>query len=480
MSLSARQIFDNRPDKVPVRDLNIANGKLYTERFIQRLLKAQLSDNHFYSQEDLRERFGLPRGEPPFAILKSGGKLFAVHNSELGKGMSSSISPAQDLQSGEWIALKKFQPLAKVEQEFEERYQSKLAEQSEEKRAAFEKRHQEFREIFYKNKLAATSATLAKEFQHEGGVLARLKESKGEPVLQKSQQGEHAYVNGYLPMTLARGKDLASLLGFSGGPRILSLEQVAVAAQKYGKELILLLAQGVVPRDIHPNNVMYEPKSETLKIVDHGDSLLTKVGVREADARPLGSEPFMPPEILRALHQLKSQDDIQATFNEKTVVYSFGAILASFYHLGNAIESPYLRDEDTHFKSISLKKNETQTSLIESASMRKAMLELLRKMMAPNPEVRPTMAEALKELVKIQTHLMPLRPSSTKKALKQFHETDKEMRHRSTQSQRKWEDYRRGVIEKKPVAQASQGEDKSKKTPEFKAPASQLPKASKR
>ncbi len=136
-------------------------------------------------------------------------------------------------------------------------------------------------------------ADIKSRFFREAEIIERLEHPNIVSVYDMGEEDELAYIS----MELLKGKDLEAhtkpdnLLPY---PKVLEIIACVADALGYAHE------QDVVHRDVKPGNVMYDPISGSVKVMDFGVSRITtesktKLGV------VLGTPYYMSPEQLRGL-----------------------------------------------------------------------------------------------------------------------------------------------------------------------------------
>ena len=136
-------------------------------------------------------------------------------------------------------------------------------------------------------------ADIKSRFFREAEIIERMEHPNIVAVYDMGEEEGLAYIS----MELIKGRDLEAntkpdnLLPY---PKVLSIIACAADALGYAHE------QDVVHRDIKPGNIMYDPVSGTVKVMDFGISRITteartKLGV------VLGTPYYMSPEQLRGL-----------------------------------------------------------------------------------------------------------------------------------------------------------------------------------
>jgi serine/threonine-protein kinase len=109
----------------------------------------------------------------------------------------------------------------------------------------------------------------------------------------------------YIAMEFLKGSDLT---GYIKKDRLLPIDKVLDLIKRAAEGLGYAHASNVVHRDIKPANVMWDPKTDSMKITDFGiaritDSSKTKTGM------VMGTPSYMSPEQL-AGHKISGQSDL--------------------------------------------------------------------------------------------------------------------------------------------------------------------------
>ena len=136
-------------------------------------------------------------------------------------------------------------------------------------------------------------ADIKSRFFREAEIIERLDHPNIVTVYGMGEENDLAYIS----MEFLEGRDLefhtlpGNLLPY---PKVLSIIACVADALGYAHE------QNVVHRDVKPGNIMYDPVSETVKVMDFGISRITtesrtKLGI------VLGTPYYMSPEQLRGL-----------------------------------------------------------------------------------------------------------------------------------------------------------------------------------
>lgn len=132
--------------------------------------------------------------------------------------------------------------------------------------------------------------TVKRRFFGEAESAGRLNHSSIVTIYDAGEDHDLAYI----AMELLTGKDLSR---YTSAPRLLPLAVVLNIAARVADALDYAHRLNIVHRDIKPGNIMFDPKTDTVKVTDFGiaritDSNKTKTGM------VLGTPSFMSPEQL--------------------------------------------------------------------------------------------------------------------------------------------------------------------------------------
>jgi len=196
------------------------------------------------------------------------------------------------------------------------------------------------------------------------------------------QQGVH-----FLVMEYVEGRDLSSLIK-KDGP--VTVEQAVSYMQQAAKGLAFAHAKNIVHRDIKPANLLVDLEG-TVKILDLGLARLDDGSAADAEAnngltqtgQVMGTVDYMAPEQAFDTHRADGKAD----------VYSLGCTLYRILTGENAFRG------DTVVQKILAHREQPIPSLTKLCPTAPAGLDALyQRMMAKQPEQRPTMAEVAREL----------------------------------------------------------------------------------
>ncbi len=324
------------PPKIDLGDLQ-DNNKLLTEDQIKAIQSAQLSDGR-HKKSELSQKLKL---EIPFDVANVNGQYFAIykgkkHRKDLGSGTFGTVKLAQDLKTGDWVALKVIKKSS-----LNDEYEVQALEDTRQKIGLYERsKHTE-----------------------EG----------------EKQQTE-------LFMTLAQGTRLGAL-GESGRD---------IPAIKYMDVFINLLhatqelhKAGIVHRDIKPDNIIFDIVNDEVKLIDFGLARKMEDCVY-ASSSYAGTKYYMAPEILPN----RKLTDTKNYYSEKTDLYALAASMGDI--LGYEID----RKSNTFRLALSEDILDEQGGLsrpkILNPFVEAQVLALLNQMISVDPKQRPTMDEVIK------------------------------------------------------------------------------------
>ncbi|MBL4846034.1 MAG: SEL1-like repeat protein [Planctomycetes bacterium] len=187
--------------------------------------------------------------------------------------------------------------------------------------AVLKARHTELETIVALKVLLDPDAEGLARFQQEGRVLARLRHPN---LVRIDALGELRPGAPYMAMEFVRGQDLADWVRQAGTPSLEALESVL---NDVARTLHYCHENGIVHRDVKPQNVMIESGSKRTLLVDFGlirrDRLRLAWSTQDAqsltqEGTTLGTPAYMPPEQVSAeFGQVDRRSD----------VYALGALL---------------------------------------------------------------------------------------------------------------------------------------------------------
>ncbi len=234
-------------------------------------------------------------------------------------------------------------------------------------------------------------------------VEARAANAIGHPgVVQISEAGRLADGSGFLVMELLQGQTLTQLMRQAGGR--LRVEVAVPLAIQIASTLRTGHLQGVIHRDLKPDNIMLVPDDavpggERVKLLDFG---IAKMGPISANAESLtladmglGTPGYMAPEQMRDA----------AASSPRSDVYGLGAVL--FEALSG--QRPHVADNHVDLMVLVLS---TDAPLLSDLmpEIPTSLSELLAQMLRRQPpEARPDMVEVLRRLYLINIELTTLR-----------------------------------------------------------------------
>jgi serine/threonine protein kinase len=230
-----------------------------------------------------------------------------------------------------------------------------------------------------------TDEMLVQRFLKEARAAARLNHPNIVQIYDFGKEGDIYY----LAMEYVEGESLAAIL--KGGP---FTESEAITVTRFTcLALSVAHAEGLVHRDIKPDNLMLTSKGQ-LKLVDLGvakrvdeDQSLTQTG------QALGTPHYISPEQIRAARNIDGRADI----------YSLGATL---YHLVTG-RPPFRGSSSALVMSMHLNQPVEDPRSINPA-LSEGLGHVLRKMMAKEPEERYPDADAVdRDLYRVEIGEVP-------------------------------------------------------------------------
>jgi serine/threonine-protein kinase len=189
----------------------------------------------------------------------------------------------------------------------------------------------------------------------------------------------------FLAMEYIEGKSVGELLKERGKLKEdLAIDIILQTAQA----LDYMQNQGIIHRDIKPDNLLYLDVTRILKLCDLGFAQQMDAGHRSSSETTCGTPQYMSPE------QAKGQSDLDV----RSDIYSLGATL---YHLVTG-ETPFKGSDNLEIMAKQVL-DELQSGAIKNSRFSPLTLYFIEKMMAKEKEIRYQNAREVIE--DIQTEL---------------------------------------------------------------------------
>src|SRR5579883_527927 len=324
--------------KIDLKDLH-PNGKLLSEKEIEKLK----NDERVKTALEKKEQLRLPN-----SVITINGQLYKIYKGEskrLGKGAYGTVKLAQNVDTNEWVAVK----VAEVNPHTNKHI------------------HQEFEALQITGNVSNPP---------QKNVIQHKSKKKGERYT--------------ILMKLGPGKPVNKITN-------LNPAQLIDISVKILEEFINLHNQGVLHRDIKGANMLWDPATGRVSIVDFGAAVLlenisdpTKENYKSYTGGWFGSKQYMAHEILY-------NSDNPCTYNEATEVYGLGRTLAKLlfdYPLGvwDEIYS-YDQHEGMREAGVNVKIPE-----IPDDKIPRAIWNIVASMADPDPHKRLSLQSALNQL----------------------------------------------------------------------------------
>ncbi|MGH7701299.1 MAG: serine/threonine-protein kinase, partial [Gemmatimonadales bacterium] len=164
----------------------------------------------------------------------------------------------------------------------------------------------------------APSPTLAQRFIREAQTVARLEHANIVPIHKVGGRGEVLY----LIMRFVDGPSLRALLERQGA---LSIPDAARIARQVADALAYAHRQGLVHRDIKPDNILLDRTGHVL-VTDFGIAKAAAEAAQSTTGQPLTTEGM----ILGTPHYMSPEQAAGETLDQRSDIYSLGVVL---YHM---------------------------------------------------------------------------------------------------------------------------------------------------
>lgn len=337
-------IIFRKPAKVEEKDIK-ENGKLYSEEEIEEIKKRFSSSQNKLSRKE---------GNLQYSVLKtSEGGLFALYSGKeekiLGKGAFGKVKLAQNLETGEWVALKSQKKGENPEEEWNE------------------------------------------AIKEEEAALESVDQLKG-----SARRDIQSDVKGYTALHLAYGKDLSHFL--KEAPDESKRLKISFAVLNAIVEQVD--QQHMVHRDIKLENLIYDEQTEHCTVVDYGlakklndQNIFTEIGDEK------GTPGYMPPEFFVTGNKEK-------VYSSLTDIFACGVLLSEIWS-DNArdYDKRVECDANDYYALVNEKLNRSvwlndKSFLLEKENegVRSEMKEIIIGLTHPLPYMRINYDEALKRV----------------------------------------------------------------------------------
>lgn len=134
-------------------------------------------------------------------------------------------------------------------------------------------------------------------------------------IITSSGSQEELYIKNYMLMPLLNGQELLGLFQ----TKYTTSEQRLVIFWKLAEELAKIHAHGILHRDIKLENVIYDPETKVLKIIDYG--LSCDLNPDNVSFSAVGTPDFIAPEIINLIN---SEFKTPYCCNSAIDIYSLG------------------------------------------------------------------------------------------------------------------------------------------------------------
>lgn len=281
------------------------------------------------------------KNDKDIQVIKDGDRYFAIYGATsddkaLGKGAFGEVRLMQDLQTGEWMALKK-------------------------------QKH-----------LGAGHDSLV---QKENQALEKVGELK---YTARIQEPDGIYL--LTGMKLAKGVEL-----YEG---VIKPKRKFPTVRWFDMSLSMLLHLDVIHlalllhRDIKPENMLFDTASHEVRIVDLGLSGVMDEKKTLQDGY-MGTAEFIAPEILAAA----KRDKNSCVYNESTEVYAMGGTLIEMFGLGERVYN--YTDKSWSWELYREGDSRLSHCNISDPEIRKLTKGFIKDMISVNPATRPTVRKAM-------------------------------------------------------------------------------------
>lgn len=341
------------PKQVDLNDLH-PNGKLFSDKSIANLRTIPLDNGRIRYTNRRNENTRLK-----YAIIKMDDDYYAIYSGKkrLGTGAHAKVKLAQNLETGEWFALKI------------QSYDQLLANNN----------TKSTREL--NNLMTMNSIALAKP--------------NNKPVNFQHYSLHHdADKQDYLVMQYARGETLEYFAQTTRTyPAVIYLNMIIA----FLKAVQRVHRAGLLHRDIKLNNVIYDPIADRCELVDYGLSIKKNNTNRRSDYGFFGTVGYVAPELIQ---QLKTNNNtVICTDKKNKIVYSSKSDnYAAGVTLRLLLNLTSIRTRTPYWQAHSLLlhgNTEKRITRIQDVNLYNKINEFTERMVSEQPNKRPTLTEAI-------------------------------------------------------------------------------------
>lgn len=333
------------PPQIDINDLH-DNGKLYSDNMIAKIRAECLI--HEYPNGRLRSLQLYDKiMRLKYAIIKMDDNYYAIYSGQkkLGSGRYGRVKLAQNLQTGQWLALK-----VQLDSDVIRSPRSQIS-----------------RELTNLKKI---------------GRIERIKPTN-EPVNFQQYSRTHDERQDYTLMKYSQGNTLDY---FIDNKKIYSPIIYLNMSIAFLKAVQRVHQQGLLHRDIKLNNVIYDPIKDHCDLIDFGLSIPKNVFNVRSQKAFIGTLGYVAPELFKQMRHGE-----RLLYTEKVDIYATGIALRQLLNLTN--KSALFADKNAYsFFYQPLEKNALYRT---NGALLKAFDEFTLKMTDKHPSKRPSLTNAI-------------------------------------------------------------------------------------
>lgn len=371
MSLDRKQT-DAKSDTYPekINPLVLKDGMLLDKTELERIKKLNLPYGRHHRREinamlgkdsDWRCPYSIIRG---YGMGGGGDVYYAVyrdnrHNQSViaGTGATARVKYIQNQTTGVWPVLKIISPFIAY--------------------AAFKQGK--------KNTLKSDISEFKKIYEREFRMLQKM--GIADPVVIEKKSNKTGLVKHEMILERANGEELFELINNYRLPQ--NATMLKTIALNILKKLMELHAAGIIYRDLKIENIMVDPKTGEVRLIDVGFAIEFDPKTRIAnDGTAPGSVETIAPEIF------SKGKCFSENYSEKSDIYAAGCVLQAL------LQGKVTRPEGLYVKRIDI-----PVKIIEAGSevdylVESDIVKLIDEMLNPDPKKRPTLQASCDRLMK--------------------------------------------------------------------------------